>query len=51
MYLPRATPVVWPGLFAYPLIAEPLITLDAQTRAWGVGRFVLMVMLGVTGQA
>ena len=37
------------GLFAYPLLVEPLLTLDAQARAWSAGALVLLAMLALTG--
>ncbi len=38
------------GLFAYPLLVEPLLTLHGQTQAWSAGAFVLLVLLGLTGR-
>jgi hypothetical protein len=36
------------GLFAYPLIVEPLLTLNQQTRAWSAGALALMLLLAGT---
>ncbi len=36
------------GLFSYPLLFEPLLTLDAQGRAWSAGALVLLVLLALT---
>lgn len=38
------------GLFSYPLLVEPLLTLDGQARSWRVGALVLLVLLGLTGR-
>ncbi len=37
------------GLFSYPLLFEPLLSLDAQARAWSGGAVVLLVLLVLTG--
>ena len=34
------------GLVAYPLLAEPLLSLDQQSRAWTLGYGVLVVLVG-----
>ncbi|MEO7158372.1 MAG: fused MFS/spermidine synthase [Vicinamibacterales bacterium] len=39
------------GLFAYPLIVEPLLTLDQQAHAWTSGAVVLMLILAATASA
>jgi hypothetical protein len=39
------------GLFSYPLIVEPLLTLRQQSRAWSIGAVALMVLLAVTAAA
>ncbi|MEZ5420027.1 MAG: hypothetical protein R2708_22170 [Vicinamibacterales bacterium] len=36
------------GLFSYPLLVEPFLTLDAQARAWSVGGAGLLFLLAVT---
>ncbi len=37
------------GVFSYPLLFEPLLTLDAQARAWSGGALVLLGLLVLTG--
>jgi SAM-dependent methyltransferase len=39
------------GLFSYPLLVEPLLTLDGQAGAWRVGALGLLVLLGLTARA
>lgn len=36
------------GLFSYPLLVEPFLTLDAQARAWSVGGAGLLLLLAAT---
>lgn len=33
------------GLFSYPLVVEPLLSLDDQARAWSIGALMLLVLL------
>ena len=35
------------GLIAYPLLAEPLLTLDQQSKAWSAGYAVLLVLVAL----
>lgn len=37
------------GLLAYPLLAEPLLTLHAQSRAWSAGYALLVVLVAACG--
>lgn len=39
------------GLLAYPLLAEPLLPLGAQSRAWAVGYAVLVVLVACAAVA
>src|SRR4029079_6072969 len=39
------------GLFAYPFVVEPLLTLDQQARAWQAATIVLVSMLAVGATA
>lgn len=39
------------GLIAYPLLAEPLLPLGAQSRAWAVGYGVLVVLVALAALA
>ncbi len=38
------------GLFSYPLLIEPVFTLDQQATAWSVGAMLLLVLLGVAAR-
>ncbi|MEP7116824.1 MAG: fused MFS/spermidine synthase [Acidobacteriota bacterium] len=38
------------GLFSYPLLVEPLLSLDAQARAWSAGALVLIALLVFTAR-
>jgi len=35
------------GLLAFPLLAEPLLSIGAQSRLWAIGYGVLMLLVGV----
>jgi hypothetical protein len=39
------------GLLAYPLLAEPLLSLKAQTSAWGIGYALLFVLIALAARA
>ncbi|WP_391562449.1 spermidine synthase [Novosphingobium sp.] len=39
------------GLIAYPLLAEPLLTLRQQAWAWSLGYLVLLVLIALSARA
>ena len=39
------------GLLAYPLLAEPLLSIHAQSVGWSLGYGVLIVLIGLTARA
>lgn len=39
------------GLIAYPLLAEPLLTLRQQSWAWSLGYLLLLALIGVTARS
>ena len=39
------------GLIAYPLLAEPLLSIEAQSRVWALGYAVLVVLVALAAWA
>ncbi len=39
------------GLFSYPLLVEPVLTLEAQSHAWSAGAIALLLLLATTSAA